>query len=144
MTGDGARGDVGGGEQQGFSSADDSERAPRSKLTPEHVTPGMEIDPAEVCIYRGGDSLQARVGVDIQIDKLSGLVKLTHGLSWDVDAAAMRRFGGAYRVESVPPELRIVQRGHRLGHFEVVARHAMTPERFQELANQIKLTPVGE
>jgi hypothetical protein len=61
----------------------------------------------------------------------------------DVDAAAMQKFGGAFRVESIPPELRIIQRGHRMGHFEIVPRQAMTPERFQELANQVKLAPVG-
>jgi hypothetical protein len=101
----------------------------------------MEIDPAEVSIYRGGNSLQARVGVDIQVDTATGLVKLTHGLSLDLDAAAMQKFGGAFRVESIPPELRIVQRGRRMGHFEIVARQPMTPDRFQELANQIRLTP---
>jgi hypothetical protein len=55
----------------------------------------MEIDPAEVGIYRGGDSLQARVEVDIQVDRATGLVKLTHGLSLDLDAAAMQKFGGS-------------------------------------------------
>jgi hypothetical protein len=54
----------------------------------------------------------------------------------------MQRFGGAFLVESIPPELKVVQRGRRLGHFEIVSRQAVTPERFQELANQVKLTPV--
>ncbi len=102
----------------------------------------MEIDPTEVNVYRGGNSLHAREGADIQIDRVTGLVKTTHGLSLDLDAAAMQRFGGAFRVESIPPELRIVQRGQRLGHFEIVPRHAMTPERFQELANRVELAPV--
>ncbi len=103
----------------------------------------MEIDPTEVAVYRGGSSLQAREGADIQIDRATGLVKLTHGLSLDVDAAAIQRFGGAFRVESIPPEPRIIQRGHRMGHFEIVPRQAMTPERFQELANQVTLAPAG-
>ena len=33
--------------------------------------------------------------------------------------------------------------GGRMGHFEIVPREAMTPERFQELANQIVLKPAG-
>lgn len=116
--------------------------ASRRTLTLEEVTIGMEIDPTQVNLYRGGELLEARVGVDIQIDSATGLVKLTHGLSLDLDSAAMQRFGGAFRVESIPQELRIIQRGNRMGHFEIVARQAMTPQRFQELANQIRLTPV--
>jgi hypothetical protein len=145
MSNSGDLGDQGGegGAQRGSASAGVGGSAPRKTLTPEEVTRGMEIDPTDVNIYRGGVSLQARAGVDIQIDKATGLVKLTHGLSLDVDAAAMQRFGGAFQVESIPPELRIVQRGSRPGHFEIVPRQAMTPERFQELANQIKLTPSG-
>jgi hypothetical protein len=117
--------------------------APRKTLAPHQVTRGMEINPAEFSVYRGGDSLEARVGVDIQVDPVTGLVKPTHGLSLDLDADAMERFGGAFLVESVPRELKIIQRGRRMGHFEIVPRQAMTPERFQELAHQIRLTPVG-
>jgi hypothetical protein len=117
--------------------------ASRRTLTPEQVTKGMEISPAEVNIYRDGNSLEVRPGVDIQIDKATGLVKPTHGLSLDVDAAVMQKFGGAFQVESIPAELKIVQRGGRMAHFEILPRQAMTPERFQELANQVVLTPVG-
>ena len=62
------------------------------------------------------------MGIDIQIDRATGLVKRTHGLSLDLDAAVMKKFGGAFRVESIPQELRIVQRGNRMGHFEIVAQ----------------------
>ncbi len=127
----------------GLGSYQRSGNAPKRTLTPDQVTRGMEISPADTNIYRGGDSLNARVGVDIQIDKATGLVKPTHGLSLDVDAVAMQKFGGAYQVESIPAELKIIQRGARMGHFEIVPREAMTPERFQELANQIVLKPAG-
>jgi hypothetical protein len=135
--------DQGGGidARQGSEPAGGAEKPPRRTLTPEQVTRGMEIDPTEVRIFRGGDSLLARVGVDIQVDEISGFVKPTHGLSLDLDATALQRFGGAFLVESIPPELRIVQRGKRLGHFEIVSRQAVTPERFQELVNQVKLIP---
>jgi hypothetical protein len=62
--------------------------ASRRTLTPEEVTIGMEIDPTQVNIYRGGRQFAARVGVDIQVDRATGLVKLTHGLSLDLDAGA--------------------------------------------------------
>ncbi len=78
----------------------------------------------------------------IQVDRSTGLVKLTHGLSLDLDAAVMQKFGGAFRIESLPQELRIIQRGNRMGHFEIVPRQAMTPEHFQELAKQVRLTLV--
>ena len=116
--------------------------APRRTLTPEQVAKGMGIDPSEFDVYRGGNLLEVKVGVDIQIDRATGLVKPTHGLSLDLDAAVMKKFGGAFRVESIPQELRIVQRGNRMGHFEIVPRQAMTSERFQELAYQVTLTPV--
>jgi hypothetical protein len=143
MSGAGDPGDQRGGAGEGLASPSGDAGAQRRTLTPEQIIEGMEIDPTEVNVYRGGDSLQVRIGVDVQVDKMTGLVKTTHGLSLDIDAVAMGRFGGAFRVESIPSELRIVQRGKRKGHFEVVTRQAMAPERFQELANQIKLTPVG-
>ena len=121
----------------------DRRKCSKRTLTPDQVTKGMEISPADTNIYRGGNSLNARVGVDIQIDKATGLVKPTHGLSLDVDAAAMEKFGGAFQVESIPAELKIIQRGGRMGHFEIVPREAMTPEGFQEFANQIVLKPAG-
>ena len=54
----------------------------------------------------------------------------------------MEQFGGAYKVESIPRELDIIQRGKDLDHFEIVPREAMTLERFKELLQQVKLTPI--
>ncbi len=116
--------------------------AVRKTLTASDVTPGMEINPAEVNVFRGGDSLQARP-TDVKIEKATGLLKTTHGLSLNVSAEAMSRFGGAFRIESIPPELRIIQRGKELTHFEIVPREPMTPQRFQELLDQIKISPAS-
>jgi hypothetical protein len=114
--------------------------APRRTLTAADVTAGMEINPTEVNIFRGGSSLQARP-IDFKVDPATGMLKTTHGLSLDVSSEAMSRFGGAFRIESIPAELRIIQRGGKLGHFEIVPRTPMTPQRFQELLDQIKLVP---
>jgi hypothetical protein len=92
-------------------------------------------------IFRGGSSLQARP-IDFNVDPATGMRKTTDGLSLDVSAEAMSRFGGAFRIESIPAELRIIQRGSKnLGHFEIVPRTPMTPQRFQELHDQIKIVP---
>ena len=115
----------------------------RRTLTAKDVTPGAEIDPSAVNVFRGGSSLRLKPG-EAKVDKATGLVKTTHGPSLDVDAAAMDKFGGAHRIDSVPTDLRILQRGKNLGHFEVVPREAMTQERFQELIGQIKMSPTGK
>jgi len=102
----------------------------------------MRIDPSDVSIFRGGNSLEART-IDFKTDKATGLVKTTHGLSLDVSAEAMSRFGGAFRIDSLPEGLQIIQRGKKLGHFEIVPTSPITPERFQELLNLIKISPAG-
>jgi hypothetical protein len=75
---------------------------------------------------------------DIKVGS-DGLVQTTHGLSLDSDRARLAGFGGANRVESIPGELKIVQRGGRDTHFEVVPKQAMTPARYEELVRQIVL-----
>jgi YD repeat-containing protein len=55
------------------------------------------------------------------------------------DPAGLEKFGGARQVESIPPELEIVQRGQNANHFEIAPRQPMTLQRFQELLNQVKL-----
>jgi hypothetical protein len=102
-----------------------------------HGKSGEVIDPAIVNVYRGGRSLQVKPG-DIKVGK-DGLVKTTHGLSLDTDPARLAGFGGAGRVKSIPGELQIVQRGARDTHFEVVPKQPMTPERYEELIQQIAL-----
>jgi hypothetical protein len=102
-----------------------------------HGESGEIIDPALVSVYRGGRDLQVKPG-DIKVGK-DGLLQTTHGLSLDTDSARLAGFGGAYRVKSIPAELQIVQRGVRDTHFEVVPRQPMTPQRYEELVQQIIL-----
>lgn len=113
---------------------------PKRALHPNQITRGMEIDPKKVNVYRGGSELNVEPK-HIKIDQSTGLVKTTHGLSLDVDAKSMDRFGGAHRIESIPPELKIIQRGGRLEHFEIVPREPMSPDKYQQLLNTVKLTP---
>ena len=82
--------------------------------------PGEVIDPTQVPVYRGGQSLQAKPG-EVKVGK-DGLVQPTHGVSLETDPSGLGRFGGANRVKSIPDELQIMQRGSRDVHFKVCRR----------------------
>ena len=102
------------------------------------------LDPLQilgvVVVYRGGPLLLARE-IDVKLDKETGLVRPEKGVSVNSNPTGLERFGGAYKVESVPPELEVIQRGSP-NHYEIVPRQAMTFERYQELLNQVKLVKV--
>jgi hypothetical protein len=106
-------------------------------LKPADIQPGMELDPTQAQVFRGGKDLTLKPG-ETRIDKPTGLVKTTHGPSLDVNPSNVQRFGGAYRIRSIPPELKIIQRG-RIEHFEIVPRKPMTLDEFQRLLNLIEL-----
>jgi hypothetical protein len=108
-----------------------------SGKAPYQGSSGEEIDPTKVDVYRGGSDFTVKPG---ETKVKDGMVQTTHGLSLDTDkdypAVASR---GAKRVTSVPAELKIIQRGQRLTHFEVVPRQPMPPDKFQNLVNTIGL-----
>lgn len=56
----------------------------------------------------------------------------------DVVPENVARFGGAHRVTHIPAELKIIQRGSRIEHFEVVPRQPMTEGKFQQLLDAIE------
>lgn len=119
-------------------AAREAEAAAKTKA-PYKGTPGEEIDPAIVDVYRGGDDFNVKARSELKFE--NGNVKTTHGVSLDTDPtyhAVVSR--GAKRVVSIPPELKIIQRGTRLTHFEIVPRSVMPVERYQELLNQIGLS----
>jgi len=91
-------------------------------------------------VYRGGANLEVRSN-DVKVDKSTGMVQPGRGVSVNVDPAKVEKFGGAFKVESVPSELEVIQRGMDPNHFEIAPRQAMTLERFQELLKQVKLVP---
>lgn len=96
---------------------------------------------AEVAVYRGGNDFTIKPG-EVKIDSKTGLVKTTHGVSLDVNPDTVSKFGGAYRIESLPEGLRIIQRGSRAEHFEIVPAYEMPLEQFQKLLNQITVSRV--
>jgi hypothetical protein len=92
-------------------------------------------------VYRGGPSLGFKPH-ELKIDRRTGLVSPTHGVSVDADADRVAAFGGAYLVRSIPNGLTIIQRGRRRTHYEIVATQPVTPARYQQLLDQIRLEPV--
>ena len=99
--------------------------------------PGELIDPTQISVYRGGQSLEVNPG-EVRVGK-DGRVQPTHGISLETDPSNLARFGGASKVRSIPEDLRIIQRGKRDTHFEIVPKEPMTIGRFQELVRQIVL-----
>jgi hypothetical protein len=82
----------------------------------------------------------ARPNVDVKVDKKSGLViPEKTGLSVHVDQQKLLgSFGSAPRVKSIPDELQIIQQGKDPGHYGISPKQPMTPDRFQDLLNQVE------
>ena len=90
-------------------------------------------------VYRSGNDFTIKPN-EIKINKATGNVKTTHGVSINVDPNNVSKFGGAYKIESIPEGLKIVQRGAKLEHFEIVPEYEMPLEEFQNLLNQIEIS----
>ncbi|MCK6641702.1 MAG: DUF4157 domain-containing protein [Bacteroidia bacterium] len=92
---------------------------------------------SQVPVYRGGGKFEVQPK-DIKMSK-NGMVKTSHGLSLDVDpkASSVVNNGGAYEIISIPEGLKIIQRGMRAEHFEIVPEYEMSIENFQNLCDKI-------
>jgi hypothetical protein len=93
-------------------------------------------------LFRGGADLTSRLGIDVLIDRNTGLLRTDRGISLFADPATVERFGGAYRVESIPEGLKMQQRGRDSGHYELMPAEPMSFERYVELLQQVVLRPV--
>jgi RHS repeat-associated protein len=96
----------------------------------------------QVSVYRGGKSFTLKPG-EYKVNPETGLVKTTHGASLEVNSGTASKFGGAYKLQSLPKGLKIIQRGQRPEHFEIVPEYEMPVETFQSLLNQIKTIPLN-
>jgi hypothetical protein len=72
----------------------------------------------DTVFYRGGSSVVPKPG-EVRIDPTTGLLRTTHGISVYDRPDGLERFGGAFRVTSLPEGLRIMQRGRDPHHHEV-------------------------
>jgi hypothetical protein len=91
--------------------------------------------------YRGGTTMKPRPG-ELKRDFVIGMLKTTHGISvWD-RPDGLARFGGAFRLSGLPPELRIIQRGKDPHHFEIVPAYPMPQAEYEDALDQVALAPV--
>ena len=91
--------------------------------------------------YRGGSSLKPR-RFELRFDQASGLVKPERGVSVSTRPDGLDRFGGAFGLGPIPTGLRAVQIGRDPHHYEIVPVAPMTLDRYEELLDQIPLSPV--
>jgi hypothetical protein len=96
---------------------------------------------AGVQYYRGGRSLIARP-FEVKLDPVTGLVGTPRGVSVSNKPDGLEKFGGAYFIADLPPELRIIQVGNNPHHFEIVPASPMPFDEYQGLLNRIVLVPV--
>jgi hypothetical protein len=87
-------------------------------------------------VYRGGPDLKPTPR-DVKVDPATGLILPIRGISVHADPAKVRRFGGAYRIESSPPGLKIEQRGRDPGHYEVIPTREMSMQEYEALLGQV-------
>jgi hypothetical protein len=96
-------------------------------------------------LFRGGHSLEARLGRDVKLG-LDGLINpigsngKPQGLSLNLDPKDkfIQQYGGAFKVETVPEGLRVLQSG-KSGLYVISPSKPVTFSHYQELLNQAKL-----
>ena len=106
------------------------------QLTPQEMASVID---AGGTLYRGGSNITVREKIDVNIK--DGMVQTNKGPSLNMDPEKIKQFGGAYRVESMPDELQVIQRGQDPGHYEIVPKSPMPLERFIELLQKVVLKP---
>ena len=89
-------------------------------------------------VYRGGSSFTV-TSKDIRINSATGNVKTTHGVSLNVNPSSLTGLGGAYRIESIPVGVNIIQRG-KPEHYEIVPAYEMPLNTYQGLLNRVRVT----
>jgi hypothetical protein len=91
--------------------------------------------------YRGGTSLAHRP-IDLHIDPATGRLQTDHGVSVQDSPSGLERFGGAYEVTNIPPNLQLVKAGRRPGHYEIAPAYPMTRDEYEAALGSIVLVPV--
>ena len=116
---------------------------------PGHEKRGVGHDLASIMetmrLYRGGPSLKARVD-EVRLDRATGRLKNNRGISvYDrPDHHNLVSHGGAFALGELPGPLRVIQAGRDPSHHEIVpaVTLSLTFEEYQELLDQITVTPV--
>jgi hypothetical protein len=77
----------------------------------------------------------------VQIDRVTGLLRTKRGVSIQSDPIGLERFGGAWEVTFIPPELHIVKVGKKPNHYEIAPASPMTFEEYEDALARVTLTP---
>ena len=93
-------------------------------------------------VFRGGPDLTPRLGIDVLLERNTGLLRTDRGISLFDDPAKAARFGAVYVVESLPEGLKMQQRGRDPGHYELMPSEPMPFERYVELLTHVVLRPL--
>ncbi|MNL04594.1 hypothetical protein D3C87_1251660 [compost metagenome] len=106
------------------------------------------IDPLGLtnCFFRGSRkcepaNFRAKPG-EYKIDPKTGLVKTTHGVSIfnNPESVASKGFDpNKIDMSTVGNDLKIIQRGNDLKHYEIVPSSPMTLDAYQEALSKIKV-----
>ncbi|WP_437920660.1 hypothetical protein [Sphingobacterium sp. LRF_L2] len=131
------------GDMMGSRSA--GGRSSLHNLLPRTLRAGVTVlyKGKNVPVFRGGSTFKLRK-MDYKLTN-EGYVENKRGISLNTDASSLSKFGGAYRIESLPEGLKIIQRGNDAGHFEIVpVNRNLTVPQFQNLLDQVKVSPVKE
>lgn len=91
--------------------------------------------------FRGGSSLAPRPN-DVRIDPLTGLLRPGRGVSVFSVPDGLERFGGAFEVTNLPPNLAVIQTGRNPNHYELAPATPMTLAEYEAALAQVVLTPV--
>jgi len=99
----------------------------------------------EAPVYRGGADLTAR-SIDVKIDPHTGNVLPWRGPSVNVNPndPNVVKYGGAYRIDSLPEGLKITNPTGKEGHFEIVPEKAVSIDAFNDLLKKVKKTKVDQ
>ena len=95
-------------------------------------------------LFRGGSDLTPRLGIDVLVDQVTGLLRTDRGISLFSDPSRLAKFGSVYQVEFIPLGLKVEQRGRDAQHFELMPDEPMTLARYVELLAQVVLRPVTD
>lgn len=113
------------------------QRQPQAGIPGQHT---VQYDGQQHSVYRGqpraGGIFEA-TGQDVRVDRETGLLRTSHGISTSVSAEALSRFGTVYLITGIPNDLMLIQRGQNQEHFEIVPAREMTMEDYQNALLQI-------
>jgi hypothetical protein len=91
--------------------------------------------------YRGGASLAPRP-IDLRFIAGTGLLRTGRGVSVYDRPDGLARYGGAYEVTQIPPELHVVQIGRDPHHHEIAPVLPMIPAEYEWHLRRIVLVRV--